>query len=302
MLRAKNLRITSAGREIVKDISFSVSKGEKVSMVGESGSGKSLSALSILKLLPEPLRCTGNIDVDGINMGTLNGEELRNLRWKKVSMVFQDPQSTFNPLMTIGSQILDAVKAHRIKDGERPTDLLKLCKVPNPIEVANAYPHQLSGGLKQRAAIAMAISCKPDYILADEPTTSLDVTVQEEILGVLSSLKSTGILLTHDIAVASSFSNRMNVVYAGYLMESGKTTEVMEKPLHPYTKALIKCTPKLNAVPKKKLFAIKGKSFQNSHGCPFSPRCPFAMDICERNVPLLRKVGNRFVRCFLYQQ
>jgi len=306
-----SLSIETGNYRIVKDAFLEVKKGERVAVVGESGSGKSLTALSILKLLPENLHIAGEINVDGLDVLSLQGEELRKFRWEKVSMIFQDPSASLNPLMKIKEQIGEALlyhgKAEKGEIEEKVVELLKLAEVPEPEERMNAYPHHLSGGLKQRVAIAMALACNPDYILADEPTTALDVTVQAKILNLLKNLsveKNTGILLiTHDMGVVAAFSQRVFVMYAGYTVESGRTEEIFETPLHPYTKGLIECSPVLNGGEKRKLFSIPGNIPEPSEkivGCPFHPRCPKVKEICKREVPPTVKVEGRKVRCFLY--
>lgn len=310
-LVVRNLSIETGNYKIVKNAFLEVKKGERVAVVGESGSGKSLTALSILKLLPENLRIAGKINVDGLDVLSLQDEELRKFRWEKVSMIFQDPSASLNPLMKIKEQIGEALlyhgKAEKGEIEEKVVELLKLAEVPEPEERMNTYPHHLSGGLKQRVAIAMALACNPDYILADEPTTALDVTVQAKILNLLKNLsveKNTGILLiTHDMGVVAEFSQRVFVMYAGYTVESGRTEEIFETPLHPYTKGLIECSPVLNGGEKRKLFSISGNIPEPSEkivGCPFHPRCPEVKEICKREVPPTVRVEDRKVRCFLY--
>ena len=310
-LIVRNLSIETGNYRIVKDAFLEVKKGERVAVVGESGSGKSLTALSVLKLLPENLHIAGEINVDGLNVLSLQGEELRKFRWEKVSMIFQDPSASLNPLMKIKEQIGEALlyhgKAEKGEIEEKVVELLKLAEVPEPEERMNTYPHHLSGGLKQRVAIAMALACNPDYILADEPTTALDVTVQSKILNLLKNLsveKSTGILLiTHDMGVVAEFSQRVFVMYAGYTVESGRTAEIFEKPLHPYTKGLIECSPVLKGGEKRKLFSIPGNIPEPSEkiaGCPFHPRCPEVKELCKKEVPPTVEVEGRRVRCFLY--
>ncbi|WP_163327837.1 ABC transporter ATP-binding protein [Desulfurobacterium thermolithotrophum] len=310
-LIVENLSIRTNQFQIIKDAFFKVEKGERVAVVGESGSGKSISALSILKLLPENLKVSGNIEVDGTNVNSLKGENLRKFRWNKVSIVFQDPSASLNPLMKIKDQIGEALLYHKKVEkkevDKKVVELLRLVEIPEPEERINAYPHHLSGGLKQRVAIAMALACNPDYILADEPTTALDVTVQSKILELLEKLsikKNTGILLiTHDMGIVAEFSQKVFVMYAGYTVEAGKTEDIFKSPLHPYTKGLIECSPILNGGKKRKLFYIPGNIPEPSEkiiGCPFHPRCPEAKEICKRNIPPILEINGRKVRCFLY--
>ncbi|TCK03329.1 ABC transporter ATP-binding protein [Phorcysia thermohydrogeniphila] len=309
-LVVEKLSISTSTYSVVKEAFLRVEKGKRVAVVGESGSGKSLTALSILKLLPESLKVSGKVEVDGTNVLALKGKELRNFRWKKVAMVFQDPSASLNPLMKVKDQIGEAILYHGIAPKEevegRVLELLKMVNVPEPEEKMNAYPHHLSGGLKQRVAIAMALACDPDYLIADEPTTALDVTVQARILELLKELsnsKNMGILLiTHDMGVVWEFAEEVFVMYAGYTVEAGRTEELFKNPLHPYTKGLIECSPRLKGGKKRKLPYIPGSVPEPSEvqkGCPFYPRCPIAKDICEKEIPPAVKADGRVVRCFL---
>jgi len=310
-LRVSSLKVESSrGVQILKDVFWEVERGEITALVGESGSGKSISALAVLKLLPEGFKVEGKIKADGIGVLELEGEDLRKFRWEKVSMVFQDPSSALNPLLTVGEQIVEPMIYHgTVKSEEegkrRGVELLKRCQVPRAEERFNAYPHQLSGGLKQRCAIAMALACNPSYLLADEPTTALDVTVQKKILALLKSLAKSeslgALLITHDIGVVEEVSDRVFVLYAGYTVEAGRAEEVLKKPLHPYTKGLIECYPKLDGGVKRKLKAIPGSVPESSEkitGCPFHPRCPRKREICTKEVPPITTLGNRQFRCF----
>ncbi len=312
-LVVENLRISVFEIDLVKDAHLKVNKGEKVAVVGESGSGKSLMALSILKLLPDNLSLKGKIEVDGIPVLKLKGEKLRKFRWEKVSMVFQDPSSALNPLLPVGEQVAEAILYHEnVKSKkvlrEKVVELFHKTGIPNPQERFKAYPHHLSGGLKQRVAIAMALACRPGYILADEPTTALDVTVQKRILELFSKVVEEGtsiVLITHDMGVVSEFADTIYVMYAGYTVEWGKKEEVISSPLHPYTKALIECSPILNGGVKRRLPFIPGNIPQPSEkikGCPFHPRCPMTDKRCKEKPPPLIIEGERGVRCFLYSK
>ncbi len=306
-----SLRISTEKVVLVKDAYLRVDKGERVAVVGESGSGKSLTALSILKLLPENLSFSGRLEVDGISVLKLEGEELRKFRWKKISIIFQDPSAALNPLLPVGEQVAEAIYYHEgVKDKkelkDRIVELFRETGIPNPEERIRAYPHHLSGGLKQRVAIAMALACSPKYVLADEPTTALDVTVQKRILELLSRVAERGtgiVLITHDMGVVSEFADTVYVMYAGYTVEWGRREEVISSPLHPYTKALIDCSPALDGGLKKRLPFIPGAIPQPSEkidGCPFHPRCPAANERCKQELPPFIVEGRRGVRCFLY--
>ena len=309
-LRVKNLNISRGTVELVVSGEVHCNRGERVAVVGESGSGKSLTALSVLKLLPESLKVSGEITVDGKEVLKLKGEELRRFRWEKVAMVFQDPSSSLNPLMTVGEQVEEALIFHGFRGTEkelkeRVVELFKLAQIPEPEKRINAYPHHLSGGLKQRVAIAMALACSPGYLIADEPTTALDVTVQKRILELLTELSQKSemgvLLITHDMGVVEEFAQKVFVMYSGYTVEEGKKEEILKHPLHPYTEGLIASSPKLTGRPKRRLPAIPGnvpEPNERPSGCPFHPRCKKAEEICRREVPPTVEVEGRRVRCF----
>ncbi len=296
--------------KLVADGRLRCNKGERVAVVGESGSGKSLMGLSVLKLLPESLRVKGEIKVDEVDVLKLEGEKLRQFRWEKVAMVFQDPSSSLNPLMRVGEQVAEALVFHRFKGTkeelrEQVVELFKLAQIPEAEKRFNAYPHHLSGGLKQRVAIAMALACNPDYLIADEPTTALDVTVQKRILNLLVDLSEKRemgtVLITHDMAVVEEFAERVFVMYSGFTVEEGAREDVLKTPLHPYTEGLIRSSPGLTGKSKRKLLAIPGsvpEPSERPRGCPFHPRCRKAEEICRREIPPVTAVGNRQVRCF----
>jgi len=309
-LRVKNLNISRGTVELVVSGEVHCNRGERVAVVGESGSGKSLTALSVLKLLPESLKVSGEITVDGKEVLKLKGEELRRFRWEKVAMVFQDPSSSLNPLMTVGEQVEEALIFHGFRGTrkelkEKVVELFKLAQIPEPEKRINAYPHHLSGGLKQRVAIAMALACSPGYLIADEPTTALDVTVQKRILELLTELSQKSemgvLLITHDMGVVEEFAQKVFVMYSGYTVEEGKKEEILKHPLHPYTEGLIASSPKLTGRPKRRLPAIPGnvpEPNERPSGCPFHPRCKKAEEICRREVPPTVEVEGRRVRCF----
>jgi oligopeptide/dipeptide ABC transporter ATP-binding protein len=304
-LTVEGLKIKNNGIELVSEVHFICKKGERIALVGESGSGKSLTALSVLKLLPENFEVEGKVEVNGKNVLELEGKDLRSFRWKEVSIVFQDPSSSLNPLLTVGEQIKEALSYHGLEPSEEKVlNLLRIAEVPEPEERIKAYPHHLSGGLKQRVAIAMALACSPDFLIADEPTTALDVTVQRRILGLfkrLSSEENLGVvLITHDMGVVKEFSQKTYVIYSGSTVESGPTEDLFSSPLHPYTKGLIECSLS-EAKGKQKLPAIPGNVPEPSNrpkGCPFHPRCKFAKNRCREELPPLKRFGGREVRCF----
>jgi oligopeptide/dipeptide ABC transporter ATP-binding protein len=311
-LLVENLKVRKGEVEIVCDGHLKVEPGERVAVVGESGSGKSITAFTLLKLLPEGLKAEGRVEVDGTDVLSLKGEELRRFRWKKVSMVFQDPSAALNPLMKVGEQIGEALLYHGFKGTkeelrQKVVELLKECEVPKAEERYDAYPHHLSGGLKQRVAIAMAVACNPSYLIADEPTTALDVSVQAKILTLfkkLSAEQGTGIvLITHDVGVVAQFAQKVFVTYAGYTVEAGGVKELLNFPLHPYTEGLIECTPELSCEVKgkRRLKTIPGsvpEPQNRPRGCPFHPRCRKAKQVCKEETPPLKKVGERSVACF----
>ncbi len=309
-LKVERLRVETSSFPILKEVFWEVERGGITALVGESGSGKSISALALLKLLPKSLRVSGKVEADGIDPLKLEGRELLAYRWEKVAMVFQDPSSSLNPLLTVGEQIVEPMLYHKtVRDREeareRALELLRMCQVPKPKERFNAYPHQLSGGLKQRCAIAMALACSPSYLLADEPTTALDVTVQKRILELLKELsrrENLGtLLITHDIGVVEEIADRVFVLYAGYTVEEGSKEELLKDPKHPYTKGLIECSPKLNGGVKRRLKAIPGSVPEPSEkieGCPFHPRCPKVKEVCRKEVPPVVTEGERRFRCF----
>ncbi|MBB4301383.1 peptide/nickel transport system permease protein [Rhodobium orientis] len=301
------------GGEVFKavgGVDLHVGRGECLGIVGESGSGKSVSAMSIMGLVPTPPgRIAGGIALlDGENLFTATDERIRQLRGSAVSHVFQDPLSTLHPLFTVGAQLIEAIQAHRpltkAQARAKAADLLKLVRIPNPAERLKSYPHELSGGMRQRICIAMALANDTKVIIADEPTTALDVTVQAQVLALLDALrreKNTGVLfITHDFGVVSAICDRVAVMYAGKFVETGTTEDVLKAPAHPYTAKLIDCVPVLGQ-PERRLDAIEGRPPVVNNlpdGCAFAPRCPRAKDDCsEAPIPLTELGENRTVRC-----
>lgn len=256
LLKVDDLKISfRAGKSsttVVKDISFYVDKGETVAVVGESGSGKSVTALSLTRLLPDNCDLEGEIHFDGKNILALNGPQIREIRGKKIAYIFQEPSTSLNPVFTIGYQIAEVIQLHRpdVKDVEaeivRNLDLVGIRDAVNRI---NDYPHQLSGGMQQRVMIAMALACQPDLLIADEPTTALDVTIQAQIMDLLADLKKdlgmAVLLITHNFGIVSGFADRVIVMFRGDIVEDGPTEQVLKSPQHPYTQALIDCIPRL---------------------------------------------------------
>jgi peptide/nickel transport system ATP-binding protein len=291
----------------VEDASLRAEQGELVAVVGESGSGKSTLGYAMLKLVPAPGKIvSGKVVVDGVEITSLRGERLRLARGGLVSMVFQDPFTTLDPVRRVGEQLAEVLVEHGIDSREameRVPELLKAVKLP--AELAHAYPHQLSGGQRQRVAIAAAIALRPRVLVADEPTTALDVIVQKQIMDLIDELRRemgmTVVLITHDIALAAERATSMAIMYAGYVVEYGPRDQVLGEPLHPYTKALLASVPDLESERWPKPIPGQPPDLRNPpSGCRFHPRCPLAMGICRRDPPPARWSGRRMVRCWLY--
>jgi oligopeptide/dipeptide ABC transporter ATP-binding protein len=293
------------------DVSLVVQKGEVYGLVGESGSGKSMTALSILRLLPRAARVvSGSIWFKGTDILKLGKEEMRNLRGKDISMIFQDPQASFDPVFTIGSQIGEAITIHyKSASAERNkhvTNLLSRVGIPEPEIRRDQYPHQFSGGMKQRCMSAMAIANNPSLLIADEPTTALDVTIQAQILEIIkeltSNLGTAVILISHNLGLVARYVDRMAVMYAGYIVESGPAIEIYHRPRHPYTIGLLACVPRLDQPRKERLVPIEGQPPDLTdlpEGCSFCPRCSRRLKQCLYEKPELRPVGaDHLVACF----
>ena len=293
--------------QAVDDISFDVRKGDILCIVGESGSGKTVTALSILRLVDPPGRIIeGKVMLEGKDLMKLSTREIQDIRGNKISMIFQDPHSSLNPIFTVGDQISEAITAHRrITNKEadaRALELLHLVGIAK--ERFHEYPHQFSGGMKQRIMIAMALACGPEVLIADEPTTALDLTVQAQILDLFLELRNkfnmSIIYVTHDLGVVSEIADRIVVMYAGRIMEKGNREEILTNPRHPYTKGLMECLPSSRG----KLASIPGTIpglIEPPGGCIFHPRCGRVMDKCRLNRPLLLQIKDEhYVSCFLY--
>ncbi|WP_353684041.1 ABC transporter ATP-binding protein [Thermodesulfovibrio sp. 3907-1M] len=305
LLQVQNLRTFYKNAAIIDDINFHVKKGEIFSIVGESGSGKTLTGLSIINLLPDYFRVTGRLIFKNTDILALDSSQIRKIRGKEISCIFQDPMVSLNPVLKAGYQVAEMFIYHfnmsekeAIKRTEQIFNELKIA------HIINNYPHQLSGGMRQRVMIAMAIACEPELIIADEPTTALDVTVQEEILDLLYFLikekEKAMILITHDMNILGEYADRMMVMYAGRIMEMGDVEEIFKNPLHPYTRALLDCMP----VEGKKIEGIPGSvpDLKNlPQGCVFYPRCKYKGKECRVEPPSLREVApGHLVRCFLH--
>jgi oligopeptide/dipeptide ABC transporter ATP-binding protein len=302
----------------VDHVSFDIYKGESLGIVGESGCGKSVMAFSILNLIAPPGKVSGGeILYKGEDILKKNKREMRMFRGAKVSMVFQEPMTSLNPVFTIGNQIDEVIKIHRrvrAKEAkERSIELLKLVNIPLPEQRYAEYPHQLSGGMRQRVMIAMALACNPSLLICDEPTTALDVTVQAQVLKLINKLKRqmnmSIMLITHDLAVISEIADRVIIMYAGRIVEEAKERDIFSSPLHPYTEALLKSIPAVNKNSANfsspdKLYMIKGmvpNLLIKQSGCLFAPRCDYARKKCHEVEPELRHYGNSKVRCHKYQ-
>ena len=297
----------------VDGVNLYVGKGETLGLVGESGSGKSMTALSIMRLVPPPGKIvSGGIRFKGSDLLKIEEGEMRRIRGDEISMIFQEPMTSLNPVYTIGDQIAEVFRYHRdMSRGEieeRSIDMLRQVEIPSPESRYMDYPHQLSGGMRQRVMIAMALALSPDLMIADEPTTALDVTIQASILELINKIKEememSVILITHDLGVVHEVADRISVMYAGVIVEESSVGDLFKNPLHPYTRALLKSLPSRN-VGKKKLFTIPGsvpKLSDLPSGCRFSPRCREVMDICTKEEPEMRgEYPSPRVRCWLYK-
>ena len=316
ILQVKNLKTyfhTEAGLvKAVNDVSFDVEKGKTLGIVGESGCGKSMTSLSIMRLIEKPGKIEGGeILLDGEDIVKMSEDEMRKIRGKKIAMIFQEPMTSLNPVFTIGQQLIEALLLHenmtKKEAKERAIEMLKLVKIPLAERRFDEYPHQLSGGMRQRVMIAMALCCNPELLICDEPTTALDVTVQAQILDLINELKEkTGtsvMMITHDLGVIAEVADDVMVMYAGQVVEKASCDQIFDQPLHPYTDGLMKCIPKLDDDDTKELSVIKGMvpSFDDMPaGCTFCPRCPEAREICRCKMPELVDVEGRKVRCFKY--
>ncbi len=301
LLEVKNLntsfKIGVGTVQAVRGISFHVDQGESVGIVGESGSGKSVTMLSVMGLLPNYADITADsIRFDGREMTQMSARELRAMHGSEIGMIFQDPMTSLNPLFTVESQLTEPLKIHqgmkKAQARQRALELLRQVDIPNPEARLKQYPHELSGGLRQRVMIAIAVACGPKMVIADEPTTALDVTIQAQILDLLNHLKRTTqtsiIMITHDLGVIASMCSRILVMYGGTICEQGTAREIFYAPKHPYTWGLLNSIPKINGDPDEKLIPINGTPpdmLMPPKGCPFAPRCRYCMPVCREYMP-----------------
>ena len=307
LLEARQLKVAfpAAGGSLltaVRDVSFSIRESESLALVGESGSGKSATALALMRLLPPQARVAGEINLAGRNLLALPEEEVRNLRGLKMAMIFQEPMTALNPVMRVGDQIAEAVLAHeRVSKKEamqRAIAAMTDVALREPDRLARDYPHQLSGGMRQRVMIAMALVNRPQLLIADEPTTALDVTVQQQILDLLADLRArfslAMLFISHDLAVVSKVADRIAVMYAGSIVESGTTEHIFKQPVHPYTRGLLRAVPTLRSERSKPLLTIDGTVPSIASlppGCAFEPRCDVRVPQCQEALPPLIEVA-----------
>ncbi len=297
----------------VDGLTYHVNKGECVGLVGESACGKSVGAMSVLRLIPYPpgIIVGGQILFKGEDLLQVSEERMRDIRGNRIGMVFQEPTTSLNPVLTVGRQISESIELHRKMDKKaaraESTKLLQLVGIPDPDKRIKDYPHQFSGGMQQRIMIAMALSCDPELLIADEPTTSLDVTVQAQLLEILAKLRSeygtSVIIITHNLGVVARYVDRVIVMYAGNLVETAPTDTIYAEPKHPYTLGLLASVPRLDSPKKETLRVIRGlppNMAQLPKGCPFAPRCDYAMDRCREEKPPLEKVGKDHYRTCFY--
>ncbi len=321
LLEIENLQThfpTRAGLvKAVNDVSFTIDEGELLGLVGESGCGKSITALSVMRLISPPGKIVdGSIKFKGEELINASDERMRELRGNDIGMIFQDPMTSLNPVYTVGEQIAEALRLHRRMDKKTAwnaaIEAMKEVTIPDPSRRANDYPHQLSGGMRQRVMIAMALACDPELLIADEPTTALDVTIQAQILELLDGLRKTRklavLLITHDLGVVAEVADRVCVMYTGKIVEESPVEEIFEQPKHPYTQGLLKSVPKLtakNIAKISRLSTIEGTVPSPTNlpdGCHFAPRCEFRMEKCTHGeIPLYEIGENVEVRCVLYE-
>ncbi len=294
--------------QAVRGMGWDVYEGEVLAIAGESGSGKSVSVMAAMGLLPATAQVKGSIAYRGRDVLAMSNKDLERLRGSSISMVFQDPMTSLNPVMAVGAQIAEGVRIHQQVNSRsarsKAVDLLDLVGIPNASQRVDSYPHELSGGMRQRAMIAMAIANDPDLLIADEPTTALDVTIQAQVIDVLERAReATGsalVIITHDLGVVARIAHRILVMYAGRAAETGMADEVFERPSHPYTAGLLGSIPRLDAPKGTRLMPIDGappSMLAPPPGCAFAPRCPRATPLCSQEIPELRPIGNQQSAC-----
>jgi oligopeptide transport system ATP-binding protein len=316
LLEVKNLQtqfFTQDGVvQAVNGVSFSLNEGEALGLVGESGCGKTVTALSLMRLIPTPPGriVSGELWFDGRDLLKLKDDDMRKVRGNDIAMIFQDPMTSLNPVLTIGRQISEALELLKGMDRgaarRRTIELLELVGIPSARSRVDDYPHQFSGGMRQRVMIAMALSCEPKLLIADEPTTALDVTIQAQILELMKDLRQklgmAIILITHDLGVVAGIADRINVMYAGYIVETGTADEIFHNPRHPYTLGLLRSIPRLDEPRKEKLVPIEGLPpdlIDPPPGCPFQPRCPYHIERCVENPSLEPVVPGHRIACWV---
>lgn len=319
LLEIKDERLsffTPAGEvKALNGVSFSMEQGEVLGIVGESGSGKSVTAYSIMGLTAHPGKLIGGtIRFNGHQIDQMSEKEMRKIRGNEVSIIFQDPMTSLNPVYTIGNQITEVIRLHTGKSKkeayDRAQELLELVGINEPAKRLRQYPHELSGGMRQRVMIAIALACEPKLLIADEPTTALDVTIQAQILELMQELRQklgmSIIMITHDLGVVASMCERIAVMYAGYIVEYGTADEIFYDPRHEYTKGLIKSIPKLNVEQTERLVPIEGQPIDLLNppaGCPFAPRCANCMKVCLREMPPKTELSDtHYSHCWLLQK
>jgi oligopeptide/dipeptide ABC transporter ATP-binding protein len=308
-LQGLSIKTSSDGRSLTSDVNISLIEGEALGIVGESGSGKTLTALSILGLLPRGVEVSsGEINFNGENLLSIGPERLREIRGKEISMVYQDPMTALNPVMTVGNQLLEVLDCHNhdVKDPESHVkqSLIEV-GIPDPDRALKSYPHEFSGGMRQRVVIAMSLLLSPKLLIADEPTTALDVTIQRQILSLVSKQRSrrqmSMLWITHDLGVVANLVDRVAVMYAGRIVEVGTTKQIFNSPQHPYTQGLLASLPVASSHSRNRLASIPGvppKPWLVGQSCSFADRCQFAQKRCQESLPLLDIRGTKSVACF----
>ena len=311
LIQVSNLSIYTSQepRVLVNNVSFEIKQGEAVGLVGESGSGKTLSALSILGLLPRGVEATdGDIHFQGKSLRELDAESMRKIRGNEIAMIYQDPMTALNPVMKLGDQLMEVIDSHPEVGEltiERVKEVLRDVGIPDIERAINSYPHEFSGGMRQRIVIAMALLLSPKLLIADEPTTALDVTIQQQILALVAEerqkRKLSMLWITHDLGVVANLVDRLHVMYAGRIVESGTVKEIFGNPQHPYTKGLLSSLPLPRGSSRERLSSIPGvpeKPWLVGNSCAFAPRCSFATDKCRQELPEFSGAGKHNVACF----
>ena len=305
---------TEAGTvKAVNGVSYKIKEGETVCVVGESGCGKSVTALSLMRLIAAPQGeiVKGNISFDGKDITSLSEEEMMSIRGNDISMIFQEPMTSLNPVFTVGNQIMESIMLHQKLDKKQARDkaieMVKLVGIPRAEAIVDSYPHELSGGMRQRIMIAMALSCNPKLLIADEPTTALDVTIQAQILDLMRDIKqktqTSIMLITHDLGVVAEMADYVVVMYAGKVIEEGPVNDIFKNPLHPYTRGLLKSKPVINQEADR-LYSIPGQvpnPIGMKDSCYFHERCDHCMEICKNQIPTIKNYDEQHkISCFLY--